>query len=275
MVTLYESTGNFNSGVNSYRSLISKRSRGTIILTEKILSFESQIDKILFQIKVSDIKDFSIKNRRSIPLLELKTVPGDIYNLYPWNDNKKVPHSSRIMTEELFRQLTRLKFNNNQPILFDTIGIIYPDPIQNKPSKSNGLHGHLFLTENYILFNSFKKGSLIQVEILDIKGILMQIIDSNTYVVIKTNIENIYYFLSLKVHHRRYTKDRIKTEKFYDVLNQAIMYKASESLELDSQKTNKTMEEEISKTECYFCGEIINSEVEICPFCDTYLIEDI
>ncbi|KKN13790.1 hypothetical protein LCGC14_1002840, partial [marine sediment metagenome] len=41
MVILYESQGSFNSGVPSYRLLISKKSKGTISLTEKILSFES------------------------------------------------------------------------------------------------------------------------------------------------------------------------------------------------------------------------------------------
>ena len=160
MVTLYESNGNFNSGINSYRSLVSKRSRGTILLTENMLSFESQIDKVLFQIKVSDIQEFSIKHRRSVPLLELNTTPGTTYNLYPRNDKKKLPHASQIMTEELFRQLARLKFNEDQPILFDTIGAIYPGSYQNFTFKMSAMQGHIFLTENYLQFKEIQAARL-------------------------------------------------------------------------------------------------------------------
>lgn len=275
MVTLYESNGNFNSGINSYRSLVSKRSKGKILLTEKLLSFESQIDKILFQIKLSDIQEFAIKNRRSIPILELKTTPGDTYFLYPRNFNKKQFHSSQILTEELFRQLTRLKFNNDQPILFDTVGEIYTNSLQNAISKSSGLHGHIFLTENYILFNSFKQGFIIKIKILDIKEILMQIIKSTTYVIIKTFKGELYYLLPLNTHHKDYTKDKLKTEKLYDILNEAQMYKTSESIKLKPQTPNRKLEDRAkTKIECLFCGEKIGSDVKICPFCDTNLYEN-
>ncbi|MFX1480352.1 MAG: hypothetical protein ACFFCI_19830 [Promethearchaeota archaeon] len=275
MVTLYESNGNFNSGIISYRAIVSKRSRGKILLTEKLLSFESQIDKILFQIKLSDIQEFSINNKHSIPILELKTTPGDTYSLHPRNFDKKQFHGSQIMTEELFRQLTRLKFNNDQPILFDTVAVIYTNSLQNAISNSSGLQGHMFLTENYILFNPFEQAFIIKIRILDIKEILMQIIESTAYVIVKTFKGEFYYILPLKTHRRRYTKDKLKTEKLYDILNEAQMYKTSETIKLKPQTLDKKLEDRAKpEIECLFCGEKISSDVKICPFCDTNLYEN-
>ncbi|MFX1425438.1 MAG: hypothetical protein ACFFBE_03220 [Promethearchaeota archaeon] len=262
MGILYESFGSFHTGVSSYRMLISKRSRGTISLTDDNLSFESQKDKVPFRLKLSEIQDFFMKNQFSIPVVEIVTLHGNTYNLYSLRRSKKHYHSSLEITEDLFRQLTRLILNKDQIILFDAIVAFYPSSLRNFNFKESSLQGHIFLTENYILFKSFQTGKINRIEILQIKHILMEIVDTITYVTFETLDGAIFSLLPLKASWGRFTKDKVKTEKLYDILNQTMMYKQSEQLgaeELTSLSKNETI--------CKFCGNIINSEVSLCPFC--------
>ena len=262
MAILYESLGSFHTGASSYRALVSKRSRGTISLTEETLTFESQKDKVPFHLKLSEIRDFYLKNRFTIPVLELLSIHGSIHTISTLKESKKHFHSSLQMTEDLFRQLTRLIFNKDQIVLFDAIVALCPGSIKNINKKEGSLQGHMFLTENYILFKSFQTGKLSQIEIFDIKQVIMEIIDSMTYVTIESLEGGFYSFLPLKTSWGRFVKDKIKTEKLYDILNQARMYKNSEKV--SNQKNEKHREEMIK---CLYCGNMIEPEVNLCPFC--------
>ena len=232
MVTFYESFGSFSSGIPSFRQLVSKKSKGTITLTETFLSFESQVDKILFQVKVSEIQDILIKNRSNINLIEPQTPHQTFYTLYPMKKKNNSYSPSKEMTMELFGQLTRLIFTKDQTILFDAIVSFYLGSLRSYDVKEMTIQGHIFLTENYILFKSFHSEGIYKIKILDFKEITMEIEDSTTYVKIGTVGGKIYSFFPLKGHRRKLVKDKVKTEKLYDVLNQAKMYKESEQIRL-------------------------------------------
>jgi hypothetical protein len=259
MSILFESFGSFNTGIPSYRSFISKRSRGAITLDETTLSFESEVDKIAFHVKLSDIQDFFMRFRFSIPYIELNTVNKSIYTLYPLIKHKNSFSSSLLMTAELFRQLARLISNKDQAILFDAIGLLYPGSFQDVNLKEKAFRGHVFLTENYILFKSFQTGDITDIKIGDIKQIIIEIVDSAKYVTIETFEGNIYSFLILKEKRRKFVKDKIKTEKFYDVLNNAKIYKESEKL--------IPVKKEKNDVKCLFCGNTINPNEATCPYC--------
>ncbi|MHA2130221.1 MAG: hypothetical protein ACW99L_09635 [Promethearchaeota archaeon] len=218
MAILYESFGSFNTGEPSYRILTSKKSRGTISLTENLLSFESQSDKILFQLKISEIKRFFMKKRFSIPLVELNTSPGNTYTVYPLIRKKKSFGTSTVMTEELFRQLARIKFHKDRTILFDTVGTLFRGRLQSSNLKEELAQGHLFLTENYISFIPFNQGKRKLIEILEIKKVSMEIVGSTPFVRIQTINDKRYSLLPLKKQWKNFGADKGKTEKFYDIL---------------------------------------------------------
>ncbi len=226
--------------------LISKYLKGTISLTEKILSFESLKDKINFQLNLSEIQDIFMKIRYKIPLIELLTIHKTVYTLFPFKNKSNPTSSSREMTEELFKQLSRLVFNKDQSILYVARSKLYPRSIQNLKMNMNTFQGYIFLTENYILFKSFQPGSIYKINVLDFKDITMEIVDSTTYVKIGTLQGKIYSIFPLKRHWKMIKSDNKKTENLYDVLNQAKMYKESEKLNLqrvehDKIKKIKTM----------------------------------
>lgn len=262
MGILYESFGSFHTGVSSYRMLISKRSRGTISLTEDILSFESQKDKVLFKLNLSEIQDFYMKIRFTIPVVEIVTHHGSIHNIFSLKRSKKHYHSSLRTTEALFRQIARLLLNKDQVILFDAIVALYPSSLKNFDFRESSLHGHAFLTENYILVKLFQSGKIIKIKIILVKQIIMEIVDSTTYVTLETHEGKIFSILPLKTSWGKFIIDHGKTEKLYDILNQTVMYKQSERLGIeDKTKTGR------NKIKCSYCGNIINSEVTICPLC--------
>ncbi len=263
MATFYESYGSFSSGIPLFRQLVSKKSKGTITLTETFLSFESQVDKILFQVKLSEIQDIAIKKRSKINLIEVQTLHQTFYTLYPMNKNDKSEGSSKEMTIQLFRQLARFIYNKDQTILFNTIGGFYIGSLRSYDLKEMTLQGYIFLTENYILFKSFKPGNMYKINVLDFKSITMEIVDSTIYVKIETIYGQIYSFFPLKRQRRKFGKDTQKTEKLYDVLNQAKMYKASEKVRTheDQGYVGET------KIGCSFCGNLIDNNAVLCPYC--------
>ena len=239
MVTLYESYGSFSTGIPSFRQLVSKKSKGTITLTETFLSFESLVDKILFQVKLSEIQDISIKNRSNINLIELQTPHQTFYTLYPMKKKNNSYSTSKEMTLELFGQLTRLIFTKDQTILFDAIGSFCLGSLLSYDLKEMTIQGHIFLTENYILFKSFHSEGIFKIKVLNFKDITMEIEGSTTYVKIGTIDEKTYSLFPLKRQRRSLVKDKLKTEKLYDVLNQAKMYKESEHLRLKKDERDK------------------------------------
>ena len=99
MVVLFESYGNFTSGQTSYLALTSKKSRGTITLTEKEFLFNSEKDNILFHLRTNDIQNFSIRNRFKLLTIELVSVQGINYTFYP-HKKEKHSHYAKFFGEE-------------------------------------------------------------------------------------------------------------------------------------------------------------------------------
>jgi hypothetical protein len=219
-------------------------------------------DKVPFYLKLAEIHDFYLKNRFTVPFIELKSIHGTFYTISTLKERKKHFHSSLQMTEDLFRQLTRLIYNKERVILFDAIVALCPGSLTSFDLHESSLQGHIFLTENYIMFKSFQTGSLNHIKIVDIKQIIMEIINSMTYVTIENLKGEVYSFIPLKSSWGNFIRDRIKTEKLYDILNQARMYKQSEKV--GSQETTETQEK---KVKCLYCENIIDSEASVCPYC--------
>jgi hypothetical protein len=239
MATLYKSYGSFCTGIPSFRQLVSKKSKGTITLTKTFLSFESLVDKILFQVKLSEIQDILIKKRFNINLIELKTPHQTFHTLYPMKKKGNSYSPSKEMTMELFDQLTRLIYNKDQTILFEAIGSFYLGSLLSYDLKEMTIQGLIFLTENYILFKSFHSEGIYKIKVVDFKDITLEIEDSTIYVKIGTPNGKIYSLFPLKRQRRKLIKDKLKTEKLYDVLNQAKMYKESEHLRLKKDEKEK------------------------------------
>ncbi len=239
MATLYESYGSFCTGIPSFRQLVSKKSKGTITLTKTFLSFESLVDKILFQVKLSEIQDILIKKRFNINLMELQTLHQTFHTLYPMKKKNNLYSPSKEMAMELFGQLTRLIFNKDQIILFDAIGSFYLGSLLSYDLKEIMIQGQIFLTENYILFKSFHSEGIYKIRVVDFKDITLEIEGSTTYVKIGTINGKIFSLFLLKRKRRKLVKDKLKTEKLYDVLNQAKMYKESEHLRLKKDEKGK------------------------------------
>ncbi len=239
MATLYESYGSFSTGIPSFRQLVSKKSKGTITLTETFLSFESLVDKILFRVKLSEIQDILIKKRFNINLIELQTPHQTFYTLYPMKKKNNLYSPSKEMTMELFGQLTRLIFNKDQTILFDAIGSFYLGSLLSYNLKEMTIQGLIFLTENYILFKSFHSKGIYKIKVVDFKDITMEIENSIIYVKIGTINGKFFSLFPLKRQRRKLVKDKLKTEKLYDVLNQAKMHKESEQVRSKKDEKEK------------------------------------
>lgn len=234
MVVLFESYGNFTTGQTSYRALVSRKSRGTITLTDKEFLFKSEKDHILFHLRMKDVQNFSIKNRFRLPTIELVSVQGINYTFYPHKKEKSSLASSKKATEDLFRELTRNKFKKENPILFEVKG-----NFKSSNSESEELTGIIFLNEDYLSFKPFTDKSITQISILKISNISKNSSKPNPSVIIQTNDDKSYSFIVLKKHIGRYTTDKTKTEKMIELINQAKIYKISEQKRLQKEEKEK------------------------------------
>lgn len=237
MVTLFESFGNFATGQTSYRALVSRKSRGKIVLTEKGFSFKSEKDGILFQLKVEEIENFYLKKRFKLPTIELLSNQGIYYSFYPHKKEKSSYTTSKKITEELFGELTRLTFKGDQPILFVAKGLFWKGNLPNQKPKL--LKGVIFLTEDYLSFKPFKLETVHQVKVKDITKIFNGITKSSPDVKIQTIQDEIYSYVTLKKHLGTYSKDKAKTIKLYDLINQAKEYKVAEQLQIEEEEKRR------------------------------------
>jgi len=239
MVVLFESYGNFTSGQTSYLALISRKSRGTITLTDKEFLFNSEKDNILFHLRTNDIQNFSIKNRFKLPTIELVSVQGISYTFYPHKKEKSSLATSKKATEDLFRELTRSRFKNETPILFETIGSLKNKNLEEAIFTSEALTGVIFLSEDYLSFKPFTEKSVAQIPILDIIDISCDTFKSGPTVNIQTKDGKLYSFMTLKKHMGRNINNKEKTERLFTVIDQAKIYKFSEQTRLQKEELEK------------------------------------
>jgi hypothetical protein len=239
MVVLFESYGNFTSGQTSYRALVSRKSRGTITLTDKEFLFKSEKDSILFHLRRKDIINFSIKNRFKLPTIELTSVQGINYTFFPHKKEKSSLTTSKKATEELFRELTRSTFKKENPILFETIGSFKSSDSEQGILTSESLTGVIFLNEDYLSFKPFVKKSITQILVLDIVNISSDISKLGPTVDIQAKNNKFYSIFALKKQIGRQIKDKAKTGRLFELINQAKIYKTSEQTRLQKEEKEK------------------------------------
>ena len=239
MVILFESFGNFATGQTSYKALISKKSRGTITLTEKEFIFKSEKDKISFHLRFRDIENFAMKTRFQLPTIELISVQGMLYTFYPHKKEKSSLTTSKKATEDLFRQLTRSTFKKESPILFETTGSFRHYDLTEGTTVPEPQRGIIFLNEDYLSFKPFAEKSIFQIQILSIIQILMETSKIGPAVNIQIKEGKSYTLMALKKQLKMYTKDKSKTGKLYEFLNQAKIYKSSEQTRLEKEDREK------------------------------------
>ncbi|MFX1497036.1 MAG: hypothetical protein ACFFBH_05895 [Promethearchaeota archaeon] len=242
MVIHFESSGNFTSGIPSYRALISKRARVTIQLNESKISFQSDIDKIRYEVKLSNIKGFYIKSRNRIPVIELIDIKDNCYAFFPLLNRDSYHSNSRRLSEDLFRHITRLYAKNELPILFESKGAFWEGIPNMNDWKSTLNKGIILLTENFVSFKPFKEDYLKQINILEVKEIIGQSKSADLFIKIVTKNNRAFSLLFIKKRLNHLIRDKIKTVKFLELLNQVLTYKDSEKIrlmELEKRRTEK------------------------------------
>jgi hypothetical protein len=228
MVILFESYGNFSSGSPTYRALVSKRSRGTITLTEKELSFQSEIDKIFYQIKIRDVKKFYINKRFNLNVIKLIDNYDNQYSFYASIKKKSSYSSSKTFTLELFYHLTRVVLKKDKPIFFEAGGGFWhssPNLINWKTEMKRGI---FILTEDSLSFNPFDQGNFKILKVIEINSV--EDIHQNSREFIKITMQDQKsYSLTLLTKKHCFTKiDDIKVKKLSELLNQVKDYKSTE-----------------------------------------------
>jgi len=239
MVILFESFGNFTTGQTSYMALVSRKSRGTITLTIKEFLFKSEKDKITFHLRVRDIQNFAMKTRFHLPTIELISVQGILYTFYPHMKERSSLATSKKATKELFRQLTRSTFKKMSPILFETVGNFRDYDLNDGKAVSESLRGIIFLNEDFLSFKPFTEKLIYQIPILTILKIIIDTSNIGPAVNIQTTEGKSYTLMALKKQLKMYAKDKSKTEKLYELLNQAKIYKSSEQVRLEKEEQEK------------------------------------
>jgi rRNA maturation endonuclease Nob1 len=239
MVVLFESYGNFTTGQTSYRALISKKSRGTITLTDKEFLFKSEKDNILFHLRMKDIENFSLRNRFTLPTIELISIQGIIYTFYPHKKESSSLTSSKKATDDLFRELTRSTFKKESPILFETIGNLKNSESEEEILTTEASTGVIFINEDYLSFKPFTEKSITQIPILNIDTISGDTSKSDSVIKIQTKDGKFHLFITLKKQIGKYTNDKAKTERLLELINNVKTYKSSEQTRLEKEEDEK------------------------------------
>ncbi|TFG16606.1 MAG: zinc ribbon domain-containing protein [Promethearchaeota archaeon] len=236
MVILFECYGNFVSGNANYLALISKKSRGTIILTERLFSFKSLKDQILFQISVLDIENFIITKRFNLHTIELRTDKVNAYSFYPHKSGKSSLGSSRSLTEDLFRELTRAIFKKGYPVLYETKAGFWEGIPSEENWKATLEEGFLILTENGLSFKPFETNFAHNEKITRISEVHRELVNSVPYILINNTVNKTTSYLALKNNSRHIKEDELKTDKLFELIIQAKDYKETEQIQIIESK---------------------------------------
>ncbi|MFX0075629.1 MAG: hypothetical protein ACFE96_09315, partial [Candidatus Hermodarchaeota archaeon] len=99
--------------------------------------------------------------------------------------------------------------------------------------------GIIFLNEDYLSFKPFIEKSINQILILDIIDITNDTSKLGPSVGITVSDGKFYSFSVLKKQIGKYVKDRVKTNKLFELINQAKIYKISEQTRLQKEEKEK------------------------------------
>jgi hypothetical protein len=180
-----------------------------------------------------------MKTRFQLPTIELVSVQGIIYTFYPHKNERSSYATSKKTTEDLFRQLTRSTFKKASPILFETTGNFRDYDSNEGKELPDSQRGIIFLNEDFLSFKPFTEKLIYQIPILNIFKIIIDTSNIGPAVNIQTKEGKSYTLMALKRQLKMYTKDKSKTEKLYELLNQAKIYKSSEHVRLEKEEQEK------------------------------------
>jgi len=228
----FESHGSFTSGNPSYKALVSKRSRGILKLTDQVLSFESEKDKIIYQIKISDITKFYFKRRHTLHFIEIEDVHGNTYSIHAMIKKNDAILVSKYETQIFFSHLARNVLKKEKTIFYEITGGFWNNLPNILNWKANMEIGIFILTEDYLSFKPYDKGLIKVISILQIKNIIPFLHQSTKMVQIEMKNKEIYTCIPLREKLGRQVPDKNKIDKLIEILNQVKMYKESEQLEL-------------------------------------------
>ncbi|MBY9003109.1 MAG: hypothetical protein KGD73_03985 [Candidatus Lokiarchaeota archaeon] len=228
----FESIGSFNSGKTSHKALTSKKSRGIITLTDQGLSFQSEKDKIINQIKIIDINNFYFKRRHNLHVIELEDIHGNSYSTHAMIKKNDTILASKYETENLFRHLTRIVLKKDKTIFFEVKSGFWNGLPNILNWKSNMESGIIILTEDYLSFKAYEKGEIRALYVLNINKIIPFLQKSTKMVQIEMSNKDLYTCIPLREKFGRQVPDKNKIDKFIELLNQVKMYKESEQLKL-------------------------------------------
>jgi hypothetical protein len=239
MVILFESPGNFIVGKSTFRMLISKRSRGVITLTDQTLSFLSDLDKIMYQIKIKDIKNFFLRDKINLRFIELSDIHENEYSFHAMIKKNESYSTSKFETGDLFRHLTRTILKRDKPIFFEAKGGFWIGTPNVDNWKNNMRKGIIILTEDYLSFKAFESSEVNWIKILDVEMITPHQQDSIDFVKISMPNNNKFTVVPLKKKIGRYVSDQMKSKKLLELLNQVKVYKRSELLKVEIEEKKR------------------------------------
>ena len=228
----FETIGSFNSGKPSYKALTSKKSRGIITLTDEGLSFQSEKDKIFYQVKIIDINSFYFKRRHTLHVIEIDDIHGYSYSIHAMIKKNDSILASTYETQNLFRHLTRIVLKKDKTIFFEVKGGFWNGLPSLLNWKSNMERGIIILTEDYLSFKPYEKGEIWAINILKLNKIIPFLQQSTKMVQIEMDNKDIYTCMPLREKFGRHVPDKNKIDMFIELLNQVKMYKDSEQLKL-------------------------------------------
>jgi len=232
MIIYFESQGSFITGNQSYKALTSKKSRGILTLTDQVLSFQSEKDKIIYEIKISDINKFYFKRRHTLHYIVIEDIHGNTYSIHAMIKKKDSILVSKYETQNLFSHLARNILKKDKTIFYEITGGFWKGLPNLLNWKANMEIGILILTEDYLSFKPYDKGIMRAIHTLQIKNIIPFLQQSTKMVQIEMKNKDIYTCIPLREKLGRQVPDKNKIDKLIELLNQVKMYKESEQLKL-------------------------------------------
>jgi len=123
--------------------------------------------------------------------------------------------------------------------LFETIGSFRDYDLHSAKVESDSLRGIIFLNEDFLSFKPFTEKVVYQIPILNLLKIILNTSNIGPAVNIQTKEGKSYTFMALKKQLKMFAKDKSKTRKLYELLNQAKIYKSSEQIFLEKEEQEK------------------------------------
>jgi hypothetical protein len=177
-----------------------------------------------------------MKKRVNLYTIELRTDKVNLFTFYPHESGKSSLGSSRRLSEDLFRELTRAAFKQGFPVLYETKAGFWDGAPSEENWKASLKEGFLILTENSLSIKFIDTTSSHYEKITQIVDVHRSLVDSFPYVLIKNKENNHTSYIALKSKSWLIKEDQKKTDKLYELISQAKNYKETEQLQIKEEK---------------------------------------